>query len=146
MPLAALSTLLISPPLSLGDSHVEKRLAGPFDVTDEDFHQWWHTTQPQAELGDSKVQGWTLWLKELCLKTKWKSKHTWKRIWPGNPNLAQQQSTSYPMQPPASIQSCKITKTDKWSLWWLLACFLWTSKCKIPVNNLLLTFERFYFI
>lgn len=48
MPLAALSTLLISPPVSLGDNHVEKRLAGPFDVTDEDVHQWQHTIPGRA--------------------------------------------------------------------------------------------------
>lgn len=41
MPLAALSKhIAISPPFSEGDSHMEKRLPGPFDVTDEDVHQW----------------------------------------------------------------------------------------------------------
>lgn len=39
MPLAALNTLPSSLPFSLNDSYVERRLAGPSDVTDEDVYQ-----------------------------------------------------------------------------------------------------------
>lgn len=71
--------------------------------------------QPQAESGGSRVQGWTLQHKELCLKTKCKDKQTEENLAP-EPDLAQQQSTSQAMRSLASIQSCKIAKTDKQSL------------------------------